>query len=71
MSEPRIHPSPEFRRFMSMSPQERREARRRVMAQPLVAAAINARSGPEPVGVVTARIVEKLRLLAWLHKDGA
>lgn len=70
MSEPRIHPTPEFRRFMARSPQEHREAIRRVMAQPLVAAVI-AKSGPESVGVVAARIVDRLRLMAWLHKDGA
>ena len=64
-----LHASPALRRFVSMSPHELMEARRRVMARPLIAASINAQSGFEPAGIVTARIVG--RLMAHLQKGAA
>lgn len=56
-----IQASPALRRMASRTPEENLEAHRRVMARPLIEAAINAQSGLEPVGVVSARIVGKLR----------
>ena len=62
------HVSPTMRRWLSYSPEESLEAQKRVMARPLIAAAINAHYGFEPppgcehIGIVSERIVQRL----WL-----
>jgi hypothetical protein len=49
-----------MKRLADRHPHEIMEARRHVMPMPMSAAAINAQSGFEPIGVLGVRIVGKL-----------